>query len=115
MKRAFLLAMAAVVCAASSSEVSRAAAADQEQATARGQYLVMSVAMCVQCHSPRDGAGNLLPDKLLHGGPIPFRSPYRNEQWALTAPAIAGLPGRTDEDVITLLMTGKRPQGDSPA
>jgi hypothetical protein len=35
-------------------------------------------------------------------------------RWASRAPAIAGLPGFTDEDEITLLTTGHRPLGRSP-
>src|SRR5262245_23502282 len=42
---------------------------------ARGDYLVNSVAMCVQCHSPRDQRGNLIADKKLTGASIPVRGP----------------------------------------
>ncbi len=80
-----------------------------------GRYLVNSVAMCVQCHSPRDARGEIERDRLLQGAPIPVRSPFPNQQWAFAAPAIAGLPGWTNgEDVVTLLMTGHRPDGYAP-
>lgn len=79
-----------------------------------GAYLVNHVAMCVQCHTPRDNQGNLIEQKLLDGAPIPVVSPYPNNPWAFRAPKIAGLPGWQDGDTITLLMTGKRPNGVSP-
>lgn len=82
--------------------------------TARGEYLVHHVAMCVQCHSPRDAKGELISLRLLSGANIPIASPYRNQPWASFAPKIAGLPGWVEEDFITLLMTGSRPTGETP-
>lgn len=79
----------------------------------RGRYLVHGVAQCVECHTPRDREGNLLDEKLLHGAPIPVASPYP-EPWAYSSPHIAGLPGFQEEDVVTLLMTGRRPDGEAP-
>jgi len=82
--------------------------------TERGEYLVHRVAMCVQCHSPRDDAGELIPQRLLSGAPIPVAPPFPNQEWAVTAPQIAGLPGFTEEDLVTLLTTGSRPNGETP-
>jgi mono/diheme cytochrome c family protein len=79
----------------------------------RGEYLVNSVAMCVQCHSPRDQRGNLIPDKKLTGASIPVRGPSWDSEWAYKAPALAGLPGFTDEQIVTLLTEGHA--GDRPA
>lgn len=73
---------------------------------AHGQYLAESVAMCVQCHSQRDGAGDILPTEQYMGGSIPFRSPFAGSEWALRAPRIAGMPGYTREQGIRLLMQG---------
>jgi len=81
---------------------------------ARGSYLVNSVAMCVQCHTPRDARGELDRAHLLKGAPIPLRSPFPNKEWAFAAPAIAGLPGLSDEDAIALLTTGSRPASPAP-
>ena len=36
-----------------------------------GQYLVENVAMCVECHSDRDAAGNIIDATRFHGGPVP--------------------------------------------
>jgi mono/diheme cytochrome c family protein len=80
---------------------------------ARGDYLVNSVAMCVQCHSPRDQRGNLIADKKLTGASIPVRGPSWDSEWAYKAPALAGLPGFTDEQIVLLLTEGHA--GDRPA
>src|ERR1043166_1451124 len=79
-----------------------------------GEYLVMRVAMCVQCHTPRDQQGRLLETRLLQGAPMPVQSPFRSSPWAFQAPTIAGLPGWPAEDAITVLQTGKRRDGSSP-
>ena len=79
-----------------------------------GEYLVMRVAMCVQCHTPRDSQGRLLETRLLQGAPMPVQSPFPSLPWAFQAPTIAGLPGWTTEDAITFLQTGKRADGSSP-
>jgi mono/diheme cytochrome c family protein len=89
-------------------------AAAPESLIARGSYLVNRVAMCVQCHTPRDERGELDRAELLKGAPIPVRSPFPNQGWAFTAPAIAGLPGWTNEEVITLLTTGRRLNSYTP-
>jgi hypothetical protein len=62
--------------------------------------------MCVQCHSERDGAGQLIPAEHYLGGSIPLRSPWAGSEWALRAPRIAGLPGYTREQGIRLLTQG---------
>lgn len=81
---------------------------------ARGEYLVNSVAMCAQCHTPRDARGELVPSRLLEGAPVPVSSPYPNDQWAYAAPRIAGLSPWTEEQIVTLLTTGARPTGERP-
>jgi mono/diheme cytochrome c family protein len=72
----------------------------------RGQYIVEHVAMCIQCHTPRSEAGDLLPSRELQGAPVPFQSPYPGVRWANTAPRIAGLPEYTLEEGVRLLSTG---------
>jgi mono/diheme cytochrome c family protein len=80
----------------------------------RGKYLAEKVAMCVQCHTPRDAKGELERQSLFKGAPIPVASPFPNQQWALSAPRIAGLPGWAEEDFLALLVTGSRPTGETP-
>jgi mono/diheme cytochrome c family protein len=80
----------------------------------RGESLANHVAMCVQCHSPRDAQGGLDRTRLFKGAPIPLRSPFPAQNWALTAPSIAGLPGWMAEDAMALLTTGRRLSGYAP-
>jgi mono/diheme cytochrome c family protein len=80
---------------------------------ARGDYLVNNVAMCVQCHSPRDQRGNIIASQKLTGAPIPVRGPSWDSDWAYRAPALAGLPGFTDEQIVMLLTEGHA--GDRPS
>ena len=91
-----------------------ATAASRADQVARGSYLVNHVAMCVQCHTPRDATGALDQTRLLKGAPIPVASPFPTQRWAFSAPAIAGLPGFSDEDEISLLTTGRRPGSAAP-
>lgn len=70
-----------------------------------GRYIVENVAMCVECHSGRDRAGNILDSRRYLGAPIPFAPPWPND-WAMRAPRNAGLPGYTDELALRLLTQG---------
>ena len=80
----------------------------------RGEYLVHSASMCVQCHSPRDRFGALRSDRLLTGGAVPVKSPYAGPRWAFQAPNLRNLPGYDAEDFLQLMQTGKRTDGTSP-
>jgi mono/diheme cytochrome c family protein len=71
-----------------------------------GKYLVENVAMCIQCHTPRDEKGNLLKSQEFQGSPVPFLSPYPDSRWANTAPSIAGLPQYTSDEAVKLLTSG---------
>ena len=79
-----------------------------------GEYLTKHVAMCVECHSPRDAQGNLIESQLFLGAAIPVTNP--NSNWATWAPRIARLPGGgwTQEQFIRFLETGVRPNGTRP-
>lgn len=72
----------------------------------RGRYLVESVAMCGQCHTPRDGGGDLLRSQWLRGGAVPITKPYAGKPWAEFAPRIAGLPQYSDAQALRLLTRG---------
>jgi mono/diheme cytochrome c family protein len=80
----------------------------------RGRYLVHDVALCIQCHSPRDENGNLLETKLLTGARIPFDSPYPGHSWAYQAPNIRGMIGYTEAEGIRLLTRGITRSGTPP-
>ncbi len=79
-----------------------------------GRYLVHQVAMCVQCHSPRDEAGSLVATKLLDGAPLPVASPFKNLSFAVAAPRLSGLPGYTEKEAVRLLMEGVNRDGRTP-
>src|SRR5262245_42468423 len=80
----------------------------------RGQYLVEHVAMCVQCHTPRNAQGVLDHTRLFQGAPIPVPTPFPAQPWAFTAPNIAGLPWWTVDDATRLLQTGIGARGYVP-
>ena len=80
----------------------------------RGRYLVHDVALCIQCHSPRDEAGRLIETKLLTGAPIPFDSPYPGQPWAYQAPNIRGMIGYTEAEGVRLLTEGITRGGTPP-
>lgn len=70
-----------------------------------GRYLAEHVAMCVECHSRRDGQGNIIPGERYLGGAIPPGPPWAGD-WAIRAPRNRGLPGYTDEQAMRLLTQG---------
>lgn len=73
----------------------------------RGKYIVDHVAMCVECHTPRNNEGEILSEQYLTGAPIPVGPPpYPKIKWAIKAPAIVGLIGYTQQQGIRLLTEG---------
>jgi mono/diheme cytochrome c family protein len=89
--------------------------ADSKQA-ARGKYIVDNVAMCIQCHTPRDAKGELRMTQYLLGAPVYVKAPpFSSIRWAIKAPAIAGLAGYTKEQAITLLVDGITVDGRQPS
>lgn len=70
-----------------------------------GRYIVEHVAMCIECHSARDGRGEIVESERFLGAPIPFAPPWPND-WAMRAPRNRGLPGYTDELAMRLLTEG---------
>jgi hypothetical protein len=80
----------------------------------RGRYLTHEVAMCVQCHSPRDEKGKILEGREFLGAPMPIRSPYPSVQFAFNAPNIRELARSHSDSVIRLLRTGIDRNGKSP-
>lgn len=108
------VAIVALVFVAAGLHGQTGATSPQAAAVARGEYLTRHVAMCVQCHTPRDQNGNLIESKAFGGAPMPVASPYQNQQWAFAAPRIAGLGGFTEEQIIALLTTGQATGREKP-
>ena len=73
---------------------------------ARGKYLVEGVAMCGECHTPRNSSGGLDRSRWLQGAPMQWGPAGGGPNWPLTAPRIGGNPPASDADMIKLLTTG---------
>jgi len=71
----------------------------------RGKYLVENVAMCADCHTPRDDKGQFDRTQWLQGNVLDFK-PDHKMPFAAVAVPIAGLPGFTDEQALKFLETG---------
>jgi mono/diheme cytochrome c family protein len=77
-----------------------------DSAATRGEYIVNNVAVCSQCHTPRDSEGRPERAHWLEGAALWLQSAEPVVDWPLRAPRIGGsLPG-TDDEMITLLTTG---------
>lgn len=70
---------------------------------AHGQYLAEHVAMCVECHSPRDEEGRILQGQEFMGARLPVNTPAG---WATRAPRNRGLLGYSDDQAMRLLTQG---------
>jgi hypothetical protein len=79
----------------------------------RGRYLVEEVAKCAECHTPRDGRGDLRQDAWLSGAPIWIKPIGPIQNWADHAPALAGLPSFTDAQMERILEKGTGPEGEA--
>lgn len=79
-----------------------------------GLYLVEHVAMCIECHSPRDQHGEILESRKLLGAPIPIGPPPWKGEWATLAPRILGLPGYDDRKALRLLTQGAIGRDEQP-
>ncbi|HEY0703395.1 MAG TPA: hypothetical protein VGD60_11555 [Candidatus Acidoferrales bacterium] len=72
---------------------------------ARGKYLVEEVAMCGECHTPRDASGNLIEERDLQGAPTWIAPVHPDSKWAWNAPTIAGFP-YSDADAVNIFERG---------
>jgi len=79
---------------------------------ARGRYLVEGVAMCGQCHTPRDSNGNPDRTRWLQGSSLPYMPTLPDSNWPINAPRIGGTPPADDADMVKLLTTGIWTTGD---
>ena len=90
---------------------SKPAAAKGSAMVARGRYLVVDVGNCGDCHSPMDKTGHFVKGQELQGAMLMFQPTAPVPGWMSVAPGIAGLPGLNDQQAITFLTTGKKPDG----
>lgn len=84
----------------------------QKSEVERGRYLVEEVAKCSECHTPRDSSGQLDSQAWLQGAPIWIQPVHHIQNWADHAPALAGLPSFTDEEMERVLEKGVGPEGE---
>ncbi len=107
--------LVAALAAASVATLAAAAEGKRDASkVARGKYLVTQVAMCVDCHSPRAEKGKYVRERWLQGAPLPFKNTVPMPGWVDAAPPLAGLPGWTEAQIVTLLTTGKDQKGEPP-
>jgi hypothetical protein len=78
---------------------------EKQNVESRGQYIGEDLAICGQCHTPRDGSGAPDRNEWLQGAPVGLKSAEPMENWPLGAPGIAGAPPGTDAEMVTLLTT----------
>jgi len=77
-----------------------------------GKYLVEAVALCAECHTPRDSNGQLIMDKWLQGSPLQWVEQSGQKEWASYAGSLVGLPeGWKESDMVQYLETGILPRG----
>jgi mono/diheme cytochrome c family protein len=74
----------------------------------RGAYLVNGPAHCAECHSPRNSLGAIIENRRFTGGPDP-------EGGEGDVPNItqAGIGDYSVSDIVEILTTGAKPDGDS--
>jgi len=112
---AIALISALLVTAAVSQTGAKPAAAKGNSLLERGRYLVVDVGNCGDCHSPRGKDGRPIKGQELEGAQLFFQPMMPVPGWMAVAPGIAGLPGWTDQQGITFLTTGKKPDGSMAA
>ena len=77
-----------------------------------GEYLVMRVSMCQDCHTPKTKDGFDM-SKNLEGTVLGFEPKQPVPNWTKSAPAIAGLPANwTKSDMVHYMTTGENPEGE---
>jgi hypothetical protein len=73
---------------------------------ARGKYLVESVGLCQDCHTPRNEKGEFIKEQWMKGATLSFKPIGPMPVWADKSVNIAGLPGWDKDAAIKFMMTG---------
>ena len=78
-----------------------------------GKYLAWHASGCAECHTPRDPkTAKVDPTRPLAGGLFPFPEPgFTTTGSNLTPDVATGLGGWTEEQFVTAVQTGVRPNG----
>jgi mono/diheme cytochrome c family protein len=109
----FCFALVALICLAETGYTRRVSAQQAQGEVERGKYLVEEVAKCQECHTPRDSQGNLDMQAWLQGAPIWIVPARHIDNWADRAPALAGLPSFTEQEMERVLEKGIGPEGEA--
>jgi mono/diheme cytochrome c family protein len=99
-------AVGAAVLATLAIAISSSATQGQSAKIAHGKYIVEAVAICGDCHTPRNEKGEPLPGRTLTGTALSFKPLAPVPVWADKAPNIAGLRGWDNDAAVKFLMTG---------
>jgi mono/diheme cytochrome c family protein len=86
-------------------------AATAETPLERGTYLVRGIAACGNCHTPKGPGGVPVADKEMAGGFKFDEKPFTAYAPNLTPDPETGIGKWTDEQIITAIRAGKRPDG----
>ncbi len=92
----------------------REARAGDNALVKHGEYLVHSLVLCGDCHTPQDKKGQPDQARQLQGASLPIKPKKETKEWMDTAPDItrSGLAGQWSEaDMVKFLMTGTDPDG----
>jgi mono/diheme cytochrome c family protein len=79
---------------------------------ARGEYLVHAVGHCGECHTPRSAMTMALDNSRFLAGNLKKTGPEGQATPNLTPDKATGLGDWTEEQIVTYLGTGNRPDGD---
>jgi len=81
-------------------------------AVARGEYLVRAVGHCGECHTPRSGMTMAVDNSRFLAGNTKKTGPEGQATPNITPDKATGLGDWTEEQIVTYLGTGNRPDGD---
>ncbi len=79
---------------------------------ARGEYLVRAVAHCGECHTPRSAMTMAVDSSRFLAGNPKKTGPQGQATPNITPDKATGLGDWTEEQIVTFLGTGNRPDGD---
>ncbi|WP_436639330.1 c-type cytochrome [Microbaculum sp. FT89] len=85
--------------------------AEAETPLERGTYLMNGPAACANCHSPINADGTPVPGKELSGRLVDDNEAFTAYGSNLTPDEETGIGAWTDEQIITAIREGKRPDG----
>jgi mono/diheme cytochrome c family protein len=106
LKKTIFAVTAAVLCLGSMVAGQQKVHTTSGAKVARGKYLVESIGMCGDCHTPRNEKGDFVKEQWLQGTALDFKPTVPMPVWADKSVNIAGLPGWEKDAAIKFFMTG---------